>query len=106
MRTATIVSSALIAGAMLACASGTAEAAIRCDGNYQIQRSGETISTPYCREQMLARVARSHGMRFSDEAIRHNEGVKAQVCRFVGTDLRVREICQPYQPESGERRRR
>jgi hypothetical protein len=103
MRAATNVSSALVVGVMLACASGAAEARIQCDGSYQIQRSGEAISTPYCREQMLARVARSYGMRFSDDAVRHNESVKAQVCRFVGTDLRVREICQPYQPESGQR---
>lgn len=103
MRVATRVSGAFVACGMLAFTAGIAEARIRCDGNFQLQRNGETIATPYCREQNLARVARSYGMRVTEDAVRHNESVKAQVCRFIGTDIRVREACQPYQPESGRR---
>jgi hypothetical protein len=70
--------------------------AIKCDGNYQVQRDGRRIATPYCQDNMLARVAREHGMRVSSRAIRNNPSVKERACRFVGHDNRVRDTCAPY----------
>jgi len=73
-----------------------AQSRIVCDGSYQIVQ-GHPLSTPYCQEQNLARVARAYGMRVSDESIRHSESVKAGVCRAIGYDNRVRDVCLQYQ---------
>ncbi len=70
--------------------------AITCDGNYQVQRSGQRIATPYCQDNMLAEVANEYGMRVSRRAIRNNPSVKERACRFVGDDNRVRNTCAPY----------
>ena len=95
-----LVSAAIIASATIALSAGSAQARIACDGSFQIVQ-GQPISTPYCRDQTLARVARSYGMRVSDAAIRNSESVKGQVCRTIGHDLRVREVCQPYRDFDG-----
>jgi hypothetical protein len=99
-----ILASALVAAGMLSLTQGTAEAAIVCDGDFQVV-NGYPVATPYCREMTLARVARSYGWRVSDETIRHNESVKAQVCRAIGFDNRVQEICAPFNGDSGSTRR-
>ena len=78
-----------------------AQAAIVCDGNYQVGRGGETFATPYCQERNLARVAQSYGMRTSFEAIRRSDSVKAQICRTIGHDIRVREACLPFRNDGG-----
>lgn len=86
---------AVLALAML----GTgAEAAIKCEGPLQVNRSGK-IFTPYCQDNYLAEVARSYGMRVSNSAIRNNPGIKAEACRLVGADNRVRDICAGWRPE-------
>ena len=95
-----LASAAVVASAIVALPAGNAQARIACDGNYQIVQ-GRHISTPYCRDQNLARVARGYGMRVSDGAIRNSESVKGQVCRTIGHDLRVREVCQPYRDFDG-----
>jgi hypothetical protein len=88
---------------MAGAALSGAEARIICDGSYQIVQ-GRPIATPYCRDQNLAIVARSYGIRVSAERMRHDESAKADVCRFIGNDIRVREACQPYLPDAGRRR--
>lgn len=100
-----------IAPAALAAASlliilphGQAQARVACDGNYQIVQ-GRPLATPLCRERNLALVARSFGIRVSAESIRQNESVKADVCRTIGHDNRVREVCLPYRNEGGSRGR-
>jgi hypothetical protein len=99
----------LAAAAALACGiaavsqSGPAEARIRCDGNFQLVR-GQPVSTLYCQEQELARVARAFGWRISVSEIRHSDSKKAQVCRAIGFDNRVSQICGPYQPFGGDSR--
>jgi hypothetical protein len=70
--------------------------AITCDGNYQVQRNGRHIATPYCQDNMLAKVAREYGMHVSRHAIRNNPSVKERACRFAGHDNRVRNTCAPY----------
>jgi hypothetical protein len=74
--------------------------AITCEGNYQVQRNGQRIATPYCQDNNLAKVAREHGMRVSRRAIRNNPSVKERACRFVGYDNRVRDTCAPYRNDS------
>jgi hypothetical protein len=99
-----------LAAAALACGiaavvsqSGPADARIRCDGNFQIVR-GQPVSTLYCQEQELARVARTFGWRVSVSEIRYSESRKAQVCRAIGFDNRVQQICAPYQAFGGDGR--
>jgi len=89
----------LLAGALcsaLAAAAPTPAAAITCDGNFQVQRSGERIATPYCQDGYLAQVAREYGTRTTAHEMRWNPSEKAKVCRFIGEDNRVRDTCAPY----------
>lgn len=69
-----------------------ADAAIKCRNDYQVVQ-GREISTPYCADNYLARVAREYGVRVSDQAIRNNPNKKSEVCRFIGHDPRVKENC-------------
>jgi hypothetical protein len=98
-----IAAAAALASGLFALAQGGAEARIVCDGNYQIVR-GQPVSTPYCREENLARVARTFGWRISVQEIRYSESKKAQLCRAIGFDNRVQEVCGPYQPFGGDNR--
>lgn len=77
-----------------------ANAAIQCDGPFQIIQ-GNKHATPWCQDNYLAAVARSYGMRVSNAAIRNNPGEKERACRFVGADIRVRDICTGYRPDGG-----
>jgi hypothetical protein len=92
-------SSARLAKAMAALGAGVAftapAMAIDCNGPYQII-NGDELPTPYCEDNYLGAVARSKGVRVSDEAIRKNPNKKGEVCRFVGYDNRVQEICWNY----------
>ncbi|MEO1694385.1 MAG: hypothetical protein AAFR55_04015 [Pseudomonadota bacterium] len=72
-----------------------AEAAIQCRGSSQLS-GGRYIVTPYCEDQVLARVARSYGMNVSDRAVRQSVSTKQRVCDLVGNDTRVRDVCAPY----------
>ena len=92
----------LVASGFIVRPLGDAQARILCDGNYQIV-NGLPVGTPYCREQNLARVARSYGMRVSVEAVRFSESARSQVCRAIGNDNRVQEICAPYRLDGGTR---
>jgi hypothetical protein len=98
-----ILASVALASGLFVLAQGSAEARIVCDGNFQIVH-GIPVGTPYCREMNLARVARSYGSHVTDEAVRYNESVKAQVCRLVGYDNRVQDICAPFRSDGGDNR--
>jgi hypothetical protein len=86
--------------AALACSASLAAVspaqAIDCDGNFQVQRSGARISTPYCQDNNLGEVARERGMQVSDYEIRWNPSEKGRACRLVGDDNRVRDTCSNY----------
>ncbi len=75
--------------------SSPADAQIRCDGRFQIVK-GQPHATPYCEDEYLAAVARSYGVRVSGRAVRNDPSVKANICRFVGSDPRVQDICIGY----------
>lgn len=92
-----VLAGAALASGLIVLAHSGAEARIRCDGNFQIV-SGLPVSTPYCRDKNLARVARTYGWRVSFEEIRYSESKKGDVCRAIGYDNRVQEVCAPYQP--------
>ena len=65
---------------------------IRClDGSQLV--AGNYISTPYCKDELLAQVARSYGMKAPADKIRYNPNFKREVCRFVGYDIRVQDNC-------------
>lgn len=94
---------ALISAASIAilAAIGSAPAsAIECEGNFQIQRNGNSIATPFCQDGYLAIVAREHGMNVSAKAIRYNPSVKERACRLVGYDIRVKDTCAPYRDDN------
>jgi hypothetical protein len=74
---------------------GDAQARMLCDGDYQLV-AGLPVATPYCRELNLARVAHSYGIRVPVEAIRYSQSARSDVCRAIGSDNRVQEICAPY----------
>ena len=84
------------------CFAGPAVARIRCQGSFQVTANGN-IATPFCADNYLAQVARSYGTRVSDEAIRQNPILKERVCRFIGHDIRVEDICAGLLPEGGRR---
>jgi hypothetical protein len=98
-----IAAAAALASGLVALAQDGAEARIACDGNFQIVR-GQPVSTLYCQEQNLARVARTFGWRVSVSQIRSSESKKAEVCRAIGFDNRVRDVCGAYQPFGGSNR--
>lgn len=77
-------------------AIATPAGAIECEGNFQIQKSGKLIATPYCQDENLARVAREYGVHVSGQDIRHSFSVKRRTCRLVGYDNRVRDTCSQY----------
>jgi hypothetical protein len=98
-----IIAAAVLGAGLLTLAHGGAEAAIQCDGNFQIVR-GQSVATLYCREWNLASVARKFGWHVSAEEVRYSETKKAQVCRLVGFDLRVQDICAPFSSGGGDQR--
>jgi hypothetical protein len=98
-----IAAAVALASGLLVLAQGGAQARIVCDGNYQ-NVNGLAVATPYCREANLAQVARTYGWRISLYEVRNSESKKAQLCRAIGYDNRVQEICAPYQPYGGDSR--
>lgn len=99
------IAAAVLASGLLMLLQGGVEAragSIECAGNFQFV-DGDWVGTPYCRARNLARVARSYGIRVSARKIRSSESAKADVCRVVGYDNRVREVCAPYLSDGGGR---
>jgi hypothetical protein len=76
-------------------ALSTPSRAIDCNGPWQIIK-GQEIATPYCEDNYLGQIARAAGLRVSNHEIRENPNKKGAVCRFVGRDNRVRDICWNY----------
>jgi dienelactone hydrolase len=87
----------------LAAFAATPAAAIDCEGNFQVQKNGNRIATPFCQDGYLAIVAREYGMKVSAQGIRYNPSIKERACRFVGDDNRVRDTCTGYRNDDGNR---
>lgn len=79
-------------------AAQPAEAAIKCDGPYQVSKYGP-IRTPYCEDTYLAHVA-----GYSPAAVRHNPNIKQEACKRVGHYPRVSGICEGYGHDNHFRR--
>lgn len=92
-RTAPLLALCLGASAVVSASTTSAWAKIRCQGPNQIITPYGAKPTPYCEDEYLAQVARGYGMHVSGYAIRQNINVKARVCRLVGHDIRVQNIC-------------
>ncbi|RMF02771.1 MAG: hypothetical protein D6773_08255, partial [Alphaproteobacteria bacterium] len=93
---------AILAGAVAllsaAALPAPADAAIKCQGPNQVNPYG-LIRTPYCEDNYLAYVAKHyHGMYVSAKAIRHNPNYKEEICRVIGHDIRVNDICIGFRP--------
>lgn len=86
----------LLTGSLLITAVPSASA-IECWEDYQIVQ-GQPISTPFCRDGYLAKVAREYGFKASAEAIRNNPSRKEEVCRYIGNDIRVQTACSEVLP--------
>ena len=97
MRYSRSVFAAVLSATAIALASPAS--AITCEGNFQVQKSGERIATPYCQDGYLAAIARQYGVRTSAREIRWNPSEKARICRFIGDDNRVRDTCAPYRDD-------
>lgn len=72
--------------------SAPAEARIKCVNGNQIV-NGSPIATPYCQDELVATVAREHGMKVSAAEVRNNPNYKRNVCQFVGRDIRIYQAC-------------
>lgn len=72
------------------------EAGIECSGAFQVVRGHGKIATPYCEDEYLAKVARRYGIQVSGHAIRQNPNRKEEICRTIGHDSRVNDICMKY----------
>ena len=87
--------SALVVSVSLVFAASPAEARIECRGNFQITKHGP-ISTPYCEERQIARVARSYGIGVTDAEVRNNPNTKVWLCQTIGGDNRLKGSCAGY----------
>ena len=92
--TATLAAAALLIIAM----ASPAAARIECRGNFQVTKYG-LISTPYCEEEQIARVARSYGSRVTGAEVRNNPLTKVYLCQVYGYDTRLKGSCAGYAPE-------
>ncbi len=90
------------AAAAFAAAASSANAGIVCKDDFQ-KVGGSYLSTPFCRDNYLARVARQYGVKVSDAAIRENPNLKKEVCRLVGRDIRVQSACDSEDTGRGRR---
>ena len=79
-----------------------ASAAIKCQGPDQWNSAAHAwIPSRFCEDNLVATVARSHGMRWSNAAVRQNPNIMAEACRFAGSDIRITDICAGHLPEDG-----
>jgi hypothetical protein len=97
-RSAFTASAALWVAAFAAAAISPAEARIECRGNFQITKHGP-ISTPYCEEENIARVARSYGFKVTGTEVRKDPLKKVRLCQIIGGDTRLKGSCAGYAPD-------
>lgn len=80
------------AAALATILAAPANAGVVCKDDYQYV-GGHYVSTPYCRDNYLAKVARGYGAKASERDVRNNPNFKRELCRLVGHDSRVRDNC-------------
>jgi len=97
-----IASLAAVAGtALLALVAlpESAAAKIKCQGIFQVTTKHGLISTPYCQELEIARVARSYGWKVTDAQVRNDPLKKVYICQALGGDVRLKGACGAYAPD-------
>jgi hypothetical protein len=87
-----------VTGFLAIAAASPAAARIECRGNFQLTKYG-LISTPYCEEENIARVARSYGMNVTGAQVRKDALKKVYLCQVIGGDSRLKGSCAGYAPE-------
>ena len=100
------VAFASLGGALLYLATTTIPAAaIECQGRNQWNSAaGAWISSPYCEDKLVSYVS---GYPFNGpNGVKQNPSVKAEACRFAGSDIRINDICAGHLPEDEGRGRR
>jgi hypothetical protein len=96
---ATGLASCLFGVALLSLTATHALAAkIKCKGIFQITKNG-LISTPYCQDEEIARVARSYGWSVTAAQVRNDPLKKVYICQALGNDTRLKGACGVYAPE-------
>lgn len=100
MRRLAFTCSVTIALAAFLAFAGTSPAAakIECRGNFQITKHGP-ISTPYCEEENIARVARTYGFKVTGAEVRRDPLKKVYLCQIIGGDTRLKGSCAGYSPD-------
>ena len=86
--------------AVFASLAASPAAAITCNGNFQVV-NGQEISTPFCRDNALAAVARQYGYKISDKEMRNNPSRKEEICRALRDDNEVYTACAEVIPYGG-----
>lgn len=76
---------------------------IKCDGGYQIVKGYGAISTPYCQDDNLSKVAQTYGISYSTAQIHHTPDIKHQVCAAIGHDNRVHSACDGFRSDGGDK---
>jgi hypothetical protein len=79
-------------------------AAIKCKGRTMWNSAaGAWISQPYCEDKLIAQVS---GYPFNGpNGVKQNPSVKAEACRFAGSDIRIRDLCAGHLSEDRGRYR-
>ena len=83
----------------VAVAATPVAAKIQCKGLFQVTKYG-LISTPYCQEREIARVARSYGWKVTDAQVRRDPLKKVRICQALGGDNRLKGACGAYAPQN------
>lgn len=81
-------------------------AKIKCNGAYQVVPGAGEISTPYCEDANLAKVAREYGFKVSGKKVRQDYATKDEICQLIGEDIRVQHACAGHTPNGGSDRGR
>jgi hypothetical protein len=82
-------------------AAAPAAAKIECRDNFPVTKENGLISTPYCEDQQIARVARSYGYDVSDAEVHNNPNTKVYLCQIIGNDNRLKGSCGAYAQPRG-----
>jgi hypothetical protein len=89
-----------MAGIILGGLAPAAEAEIKCKNGFQLVQ-GSLLSTPYCQDALVAKVAHEYGFSATAAEVRSNPMFKQRLCRFIGQDIRIKETCSEVTPVPG-----
>jgi hypothetical protein len=89
------LASCFLGAALLALTPASAGAKIKCQGIFQVMKHG-LLSTPYCQDREIARVARSYGWKVTVAQVRNDPLKKVYICQALGNDNRLKGACGAY----------